>query len=258
MNDIPINVPPLTPPPEKPIWGGWATAVLGAVVIIVFLLLLVFVVIAAMIGVVIIKHVPLTLDDITNVFNSYMGLLISISGIIAYLGGMALLIAFIKARGSSIAGYLGLKRTGWKAPLIMVGVTAAYLAATSLVTGFFHVGEGDTRTLVNIYHTSVWPVLLWIAVVVLAPIFEESMFRGFLFEGLRRSRVGLGGALLVTSATWTALHYGYSQYSLVAIFIFGLVLGMVRYRTGSLWNTMLMHALYNAIGMAMLALNIGV
>jgi membrane protease YdiL (CAAX protease family) len=61
----------------------------------------------------------------------------------------------------------------------------------------------------------------------------------------------------VTSFIWTGLHAGYGVSSLGAIFIFGLVLGAVRYKTGSLWGTMAMHAFYNAVGMTLVALNIG-
>ena len=63
--------------------------------------------------------------------------------------------------------------------------------------------------------------------------------------------------MLLTSLVWTVLHAGYSLFSLGAIFFFGIVLGYVRYRTGSLWGTVLMHAFYNTVGMVLIALNLG-
>jgi membrane protease YdiL (CAAX protease family) len=126
----------------------------------------------------------------------------------------------------------------------------------SVIANVGRIQEEDTGILVEAYHTSVWPVLFWIAVVVFAPIFEEPFARGFLFEGFRHSRMGLAGAVILTSLVWTALHVGYSLFSLGAIFGFGIVLGFVRYRTGSLWSTVLMHGFYNAIGMFLIALNV--
>jgi membrane protease YdiL (CAAX protease family) len=260
MNDVvELNPVPVTPPAEKRIWGGWATAGLGAVILVVlFLVMVLIIVILAVIVTIMHMDTTFTVESFTDSIYAHMGLLVSVAGIVAYAAAAGLTLAFIKIRGGAgIAAYLGLKRINWKMALVPVLITAVFLALSALVNYYFHVEENDTKTLVDIYNTSVWPVLLWIMVVVFAPIFEESLFRGFLFEGLRRSRLGLIGTIVVTSLVWTILHAGYSVSSLGTIFIFGLVLGAVRYKTGSLWGTMLMHALYNTVGMTLIALNIG-
>jgi membrane protease YdiL (CAAX protease family) len=260
INDMNVIIPGLpAPPPAKRVWGGWATAGFGAVIIIGLFLVMVVVVVILAVAIALFKmDAAFTIEAFTDLINSYMGLLVSISGIVAYAAAAGLTLAFIKARGGAgIAEYLGLKRINWKTLLTLVLITAAYLALSTLGSNYIHVEENDTKTLVDIYNTSVWPVLLWIMVVVLAPICEELIFRGFLFEGFRRSRLGLVGTIIVTSFIWTCLHAGYSVSSLGAIFIFGLVLGAVRYKTGSLWGTMAMHAFYNAVGMTLVALNIG-
>jgi membrane protease YdiL (CAAX protease family) len=139
----------------------------------------------------------------------------------------------------------------------VIGIAAVFVALEALVSVYWGVGEDSTNIMTDIYDTAVWPVLLWIAIVAFAPFFEEPLIRGFLFEGFRRSRFGLVGAIFLTSLIWTCLHIGYNMYSLGAIFCFGLVLGAVRYKTGSLWSTVLMHAFNNAVGMALIAFNIG-
>jgi membrane protease YdiL (CAAX protease family) len=260
MNDTGIITPGLpAPPPEKRVWGGWATAGFGAVILFVlFLVMIVIMIIAAVIIAFSQPNTSFTIENFTGTINSYMGLLVSVSGIVAYIASTGMTLAFIKARGrAGIAEYLGLKRINWKTVLVLAAIILIYLGLTALVTGIFNVKDTDTKALENIYKTAVWPVLLWILVVILAPIAEETLFRGFLFEGFRRSRLGLVGTILVTSLVWTALHAGYSVSSLGAIFVIGLVMGVVRYKTGSLWSTMLMHALYNAVGMTMIALSIG-
>lgn len=258
-NIIPMNTAPANPPAEKRVWGPWATAGFGAVILVVLFLVMVFIIIILAFALSLYKmDTTFTIEGFTNAIHSYMGLLISISGIVAYAAAAVLVLAFIKVRGGAgIAEYLGLKRINWKTVLLLMLVTAACVTLAALVNYHFHIEENDTKTLVDIYHTSVWPALLWIMVVVLAPIFEESLFRGFLFEGFRRSRLGLIGTIVLTSVAWTILHAGYSVSSLSTIFVLGLVLGAVRHKTGSLWSTMLMHALYNTVGMALIALNIG-
>lgn len=100
-------------------------------------------------------------------------------------------------------------------------------------------------------------LLIFIALVVLPPIIEEIIMRGFLYTGLRRSFKILPAAL-ITSALFAAPHMqlesGAPPLYVAAIdtFILSLVLVYVREKTGSLWSSMLVHAMKN--GIAFLAL----
>ncbi|MCU0304555.1 MAG: CPBP family intramembrane metalloprotease [Thermoanaerobaculales bacterium] len=89
--------------------------------------------------------------------------------------------------------------------------------------------------------------LLWLAIVVAAPLFEELLFRGFLLEGLRRGRLGAAGAVVVTSLAWAAIHLQYDGYEVATIVLFGLLLGAARLRSGSLWAPIAMHLLVNLV-----------
>ena len=75
--------------------------------------------------------------------------------------------------------------------------------------------------------------LFFIAVVIVAPISEEIAFRGFLFRGLSASWLGVSGTLVVTSAVWAAMHVQYDAFTLGQIFCIGLLLGWIRWATGS-------------------------
>jgi membrane protease YdiL (CAAX protease family) len=242
---------------EERIWGPWATVGLGAVVLFVFFAVMVFIVIVIAVVLAFTQPGAVTsLGAFTDIIMEKLGLVISIAGIGSYIVGTALILGIIKARrGKGIAGYLGLKRVGWRTLLVLLLVTGAYLVLVTVTASLAKVQEEDTGLLVQAYNTSVWPALFWIVVVVFAPMFEEPLARGFLFEGFRHSRLGLAGAILLTSLVWTSLHVGYNLFSLGAIFIFGIILGFVRYRTGSLWSTILMHAFYNAVSMSILALS---
>jgi membrane protease YdiL (CAAX protease family) len=97
----------------------------------------------------------------------------------------------------------------------------------------------------------------WQAAIVIgigAPLSEELLFRGFLQSALAQSRIGYFGASLVTTMGWTALHAGYSPAGLIEVFLIGLLLSWLLWRTGSLWVPILCHAVHNTALLAILAL----
>ncbi len=101
----------------------------------------------------------------------------------------------------------------------------------------------------TIIETTRYTALLWFALVIAAPVFEEVLFRGFLFEGLRRTRMGAGGTIVVTTLLWTLLHAGqYDQYFLALIALIGILLGIARERTGSLYVPLAIHGVNNLLG----------
>lgn len=81
--------------------------------------------------------------------------------------------------------------------------------------------------------------------VILAPVFEELVFRGFLFGGLK-SRMGGWGAASLTSTIFALLH-GYSVIGLLATFGYGMVFCWLYARSGSLWPGIVAHAVFNLV-----------
>ena len=97
------------------------------------------------------------------------------------------------------------------------------------------------------------PVWLFLAIVIMAPLFEEFMFRGFMFKGMEKSWLGVLGTVLVTSFIWAIIHVQYDLFFMGIIFTLGLLLGYARHVTKSIWIPTSMHALNNAFAMASLA-----
>ena len=87
--------------------------------------------------------------------------------------------------------------------------------------------------------------LLVIAFCVAAPMSEEIFARGFLYRGWSESRLGVTGAILLSSLAWTSLHLQYDWFFFGEVFSIGLLLGYLRYRTGSTWLTIVLHGLNN-------------
>ena len=125
--------------------------------------------------------------------------------------------------------------------LIALGDAALYLAGEQLVTPFQ----------LQSYTTAAsqgWLAAMWIAAVIMAPAGEEVIFRGFLFRGWARSDRTTWPAIVVISLLWAALHVQYDWAGIAQIFVVGLYLGWMRWRSGSLLLTFLLHALFNLEG----------
>jgi membrane protease YdiL (CAAX protease family) len=86
--------------------------------------------------------------------------------------------------------------------------------------------------------------LLWLGslAVVAAPIFEEFIFRGLIFGGLRRS-LGFPAAALASAAVFAIVH---PPASVIPVFGLGLATALVYERTRMLAGPMIVHATYNA------------
>jgi len=94
---------------------------------------------------------------------------------------------------------------------------------------------------------------LFLAFVFLAPVVEELVFRGYLFRAWRYTRLGLWGTVLLTSVLFAAIHgFQYPWLTLVYLFIFSMLLGLAREKTGSLLTPIALHVLNNALAMTML------
>lgn len=87
-------------------------------------------------------------------------------------------------------------------------------------------------------------VLAILLTVVFAPVCEESFFRGFMFNGLRR-RVGTPQAATFSGLLFALAHF---QPSLIIPFtIIGVGFAYAYRRTGTLWANVLAHAAFNGL-----------
>ena len=80
--------------------------------------------------------------------------------------------------------------------------------------------------------------------VVLAPLSEEILFRGFIYASLK-SRCPRWVALGVMAISFSAMHQHWPVF-LPLVFL-GIVLGLVYEYTGSLWSSIILHALFNTV-----------
>ena len=89
-----------------------------------------------------------------------------------------------------------------------------------------------------------------ITTILIAPILEEFIFRGFLFSQLRIT-LGNWGAISLSSLAWTSLHFQYELKILFILFVLGLFLGFLRWKSNSLFLVMALHAVNNLVALIM-------
>ncbi|MFC2024551.1 lysostaphin resistance A-like protein [Chloroflexota bacterium] len=238
-----------------PVWGPWQTTGLGFAIFLINTAAQAGVLIALAAREYTINPNLGILTVVTNLATN--GFLISMAVIVSGTVGVVMVIVFVKARRrASIREYLALNLLTKRQVLIDLAVVAGLIALLELVSSV--TGQSpDTGFTLQVYKTADPLVLLWIAFIIFGPAFEEVFFRGFLFAGWLRSRLGPVGTIAFTSALWAVLHIQYNVYGMVQILIIGIALGITRFKTGSLWSPLLMHFVLNLTATVMLALNLG-
>ncbi len=254
----PQSVSPEPPPVPKP-WGAWATIGLGLAVALMFIAAQTL----ALVGFLLVKLSQGPIPDLMDYVQSLAtnGLVVSIATLASAVVGIGFIYLFVRVRGfKRIGDYIGLKRISWKTLLATVGIFILTLAATLLleyIVARFAGSSAESRNtsfMTDTYNTAGWLPLFWLAVAGFAPVFEEAFFRGFLFVGLERSRLGVAGTIVFTSLVWALLHIQYNWAGMAEILLMGFVLGALRYRTRSLWSTIIFHSAWNFAALVSVAL----
>ncbi len=164
---------------------------------------------------------------------------------------LVLLYLMAQRPGATAVDYLGLRLPSRGELMFGLAATIALIIAgnaLSWVLGRFII----TQFQLDIYRTAAgagWLPLLWLAVVVVTPIGEETLFRGFLFRGWLRSPRDAWPVIGSTAFLWAIVHVQYDLYIIGQVFCFGVLLGWLRWASGSTILTILLHGLINFEGM---------
>lgn len=95
-------------------------------------------------------------------------------------------------------------------------------------------------------------IVAFLMLVVVAPVAEEILFRGFLFGKLRK-HVPIWGAILITSLLFAFAHGAVNVG--IDVFALSIVLCLLRLISGTIWPSILLHMLKNSIAFYLLFIN---
>lgn len=236
-------------------WGLWATLGLSAIIFALFSALQILVA-AAFVSFAKAQHPELDVETYAKNLSSNgfcIAVMIVVSGLIC----TPLTLLFTRLRKNiSVKNYIGFKEPLRKEWVRWLLILAAFMFLSDGVSLLLQ-QPIVPLFMVDAYKTaSSLPALLF-AIVVAAPIFEEIFFRGFLFQGIRYSRLGSVGAIGITSLVWAVIHLQYGIYGIATVFSLGLLFGMARLKTGSIHLVMVMHSLVGLVATVETALYVG-
>ncbi|HVC36626.1 MAG TPA: CPBP family intramembrane glutamic endopeptidase [Candidatus Dormibacteraeota bacterium] len=178
-------------------------------------------------------------------------------GLLAYSIVLVALGLFLRHYHRSLAD-IGLKR--FRGSDVLLGLMAVpvyylfYILLLAIVTHFVpalnvnqqqDIGFSNVRGLVPL-------LLTFMSLVILPPLVEEILMRGYLFTSLRK-KLNFGLAALITSLIFAAGHLpeggssGPLWVGALDTFTLSLVLCYLRQKSGSLWASITLHAIKNGI-----------
>lgn len=167
-----------------------------------------------------------------------------------------------KRRGNGPVVDLGLRLTGIEFGAGLVGGIIAFIVA--IITGvislslFGEFSSTAAQEAQRIAQTNpLWVLVVFaVLVVVGAPLAEEILFRGLIWSGLAKRGVRPWLATLVSAIAFALLHFE-PERMLILVSV-GVVLGGVRWYTGSVGSAIVAHAVNNLPGaIGILALSAG-
>jgi len=122
--------------------------------------------------------------------------------------------------------------------LIVAGDVVTFVSGGAIVPGY---AIATHRTALD--HGTL--LVLWFALVVLLPVGEELLLRGFLFRGfVRNARTALPGVIVI-ALIWTLIYPQDDWVSTVLLFAVGFYLGVIRLVSGSTTLVIVLHMLWN-------------
>jgi membrane protease YdiL (CAAX protease family) len=250
VQDSPASHRIAAPSPCEP-WGFWATTGFGLTAVAAWFAvqMLAAVIVLAFLG---------AGSDASNFEIQTLAahaLTIAVVTIVSMPAPIAIVAFGARRAGCSVVDYLALY---WprRADLIVGILIIAVLLPLGDLTSWLSGRDLVPPAVVDAYRTarsSGTLVLLAVALIVAAPLMEELLFRGFLFPGYARSRIGPWASIIVTSAVWAVMHVQYEAFYLVQIFVLGCVLGWLRWSSGSTLLTIILHALVNTVALMQVA-----
>jgi uncharacterized protein len=180
------------------------------------------------------------------------------TGILVLSAPIVVLLIAAKVRKLSLRSYFALDGFSGRNLALGLGCLAALIAvfvAIQLLLGI----EGGSKYMEATYRAAkaagILP-LMWLSLVVVAPVTEELFFRGFLHRGWAPSWLGVSGTIVVTAALWALLHQQYNFLGILFIFVMGLIFGWMRQRSGSTLLPMALHMANNVFATVLVTIQV--
>ena len=234
-------------------YGPWSTLGLTTAAMVIGFAIQIAVAVVAMLGF-FGMHGHMGWDP-TGTQHPWMGWMVIVGVLPAIPATLGFLWLILRVKGLAWREEIAWRGFSLLAGLAGVGVVLGVLVFEIVVNTLL---QREDENLIALFDDPwTWPGLA-IVMVIGAPLMEEVVFRGFLYRGLAGTRETTGRvwlAIIVGAVFWALCHaLQYELLDLALLVGFGVILGVARWRTGSVLLPMLMHAVFNAIAVTVLIL----
>lgn len=157
----------------------------------------------------------------------------------------AIAMGLLFRRGSHVFRVMGLGMGSQIPVRNVLGVFSLLMLIDQVLSRVMAGGDPDPAGGLSIGESGWWGLsFAVVSACVLAPIAEETLYRGVLFRSFR-NHLGVTAAAVASSVIFAILHF-YDGYGLLSVGIFGFCCALLYSSTGSLAAVIALHMLYNA------------
>jgi membrane protease YdiL (CAAX protease family) len=129
-------------------------------------------------------------------------------------------------------------------PLVMLALVLTITFGKLLWGKDFHLEPHEELKLMETYVQPPLRALILVTTIIVAPVFEEMLFRGLFQTMIRSILTGPWISIMVCSGVFAVVHANPSHW--LALFALSLCLGYSYEKSGSLFRPIFIHALFNA------------
>ena len=234
-------------------WGFWATVGLTALLLVVWYVLRTVLLVVLGIGLVVLGGV-LRPPAVESLLQSHAGLINVVAITLLSLPMLGLLALLSAGGGMPIRRYLARDRPRPKETFLWLMGGLALIVLMDL--GYRWIGIDPVTDFEVEFYATTPAVALLFGLMVVAPVLEETWWRGFVYRGIAASRAGPLLAVVLPAVPFTLMHTQYEWVHLPAIFAMGLFLGATRWHSRSTVLAMVCHAGLNLFYFASTAVEV--
>lgn len=189
-----------------------------------------------------------------SVFNALVGAVVYALALLIVMG-----VPWLVKKRATTKEELGLQRPpAWTDFVLAPAGAVVYMLLTTVVAAFaiaflpFVDYQETQETGFAGISSQLEYILAFATLVIVAPVAEEILFRGYLFGKLRKY-APLWVAIVITSVLFAVVHFQWNVG--LDVFALSIVLCLLRVYSGSLWPAMMLHMLKNGLAFYFLFIN---
>lgn len=192
---------------------------------------------------------PIDAVDIETYMNEQeaLGRYIAIFYPVSFLFSIGALWLYVRLRSGKRSIRIRHSASGFNPSVVLVGVLWLFSAQIVLEPLMSQLPQAESGG----FGRGFWACF---TAVVSAAVLEELLCRGLLFEVLHK-RLGVKSSILFSSLFFGLIHFDIAT-AIVAV-VAGIIFGVLYIRTSSLYTTIIIHSINNALAFAMISFGVG-